>query len=210
MQNKNLIFDLDATLYYVGDEIEKLCDAKVVEYFVKNLGLNFSQAKDLIKDIRSRYAYDVEALEGELPFSKAEFIDYVCDVDVSVLKADSELDNLLKALPQSKYILTDSIKKHVDDTLRALSVDAGRFNGIFDAHDMAYAFKYNPQSYSLFLRKYNLDAKDCIMFEDSLVNLKTAKSLGFSTVLIRPELKSAAYVDYCFGDIKTALKALFF
>lgn len=210
MQNKNLVFDLDATLYYAGDTIEKLCDAKVVEYFVKKMNLSFSQAEKLIADIRSRYAYDVEALESELPFSKAEFMDYVCDIDVSSLAADKELDAVLRLLPQPKYILTDSISKHVSDTLRAIHVGIDNFKGVFDARDMAYTFKYNPQSYRLFLQKYNLNAKDCIMFEDSLTNLKTAKSLGFSTVLIRPEAKGAEYIDYCFSDIKTALWALFF
>ena len=47
MKNKTLIFDLDATLYYVGDKIEKLCDAKVVSYLVENMNVSESNAHHL-------------------------------------------------------------------------------------------------------------------------------------------------------------------
>lgn len=209
MKNKILVFDLDATLYYAGDEIEKLCDAKVVRWFSNKLNISSEQADKLIKDIRSRYAYDVEALEHDFPFSKYEFIEDVCDVDVSILEPDIELNGLLKSLPEPKYILTDSIRRHVSDTLKAIRVEEGLFNGVFDAHDMNYTFKYNPESFRLFLQKYNLKAEDCILFEDSVTNLTTAQKLGFTTVLVRPDIPNGTRFDYCFPDIKTALKTLF-
>ena len=209
MQNKVLVFDLDATLYYAGDKIEELCDAKVIRYFADKLNISLKQSEDLIKDIRSRYAYDVEALEHDFPFSKFEFMEDVCDVDVSILQPDTKLNGLLKRLPQPKYILTDSTRRHVSDTLKAIRVDENLFTGVFDAHDMNYTFKYNPESFRLFLQKYNLKAQDCILFEDSVTNLRTAQQLGFTTVLIRPDIPAEANFDYCFSDIKTALTKLF-
>lgn len=209
MQNKVLIFDLDATLYDVGDKIEQLCDAKVVRYFADKLKISLEQSEKLISEVRSRYAYDVEALEHDFPFSKFEFMEDVCDVDVSVLQPDPKLNELLKSLPQPKYILTDSIRRHVHDTLKAIQVDENLFSGVFDAHDMKYTFKYNPESFKLFLQKYNLNAKDCVLFEDSVTNLKTAKKLGFTTVLIRREHPADVDFDYYFPDIKTALAKLF-
>lgn len=209
MQNKVLVFDLDATLYYAGDKIEELCDAKVIRYFADKLNISLKQSEDLIKDIRSRYAYDVEALEHDFPFSKFEFMEDVCDVDVSILQPDTKLNGLLKRLPQPKYILTDSTRRHVSDTLKAIRVDENLFTGVFDAHDMNYTFKYNPESFRLFLQKYGLKASDCVLFEDSANNLKVAKSLGFKTVLIRPECPEEQKADYWFPDIKTATTKLF-
>lgn len=209
MQNKVLVFDLDATLYYAGDKIEELCDAKVIRYFAGKLNISLKQSEDLVKDVRSRYIYDIEALEHDFPFSKFEFMEDICDVDVSILPPDTELNELLKHLPQPKYILTDSIRRHVSDTLKAIHVDENLFAGVFDAHDMNYTFKHNPESFEMFLQKYNLKAGDCILFEDSANNLKIAKSLGFKTVLIRPECPEEQKADYWFPDIKTALKSLF-
>lgn len=208
MQNKILVFDLDGTLYYAGDKIERLCNAKIIRYFADKLNIGLEQSENLIKDIRSRYAYDVEALEHDFPFSKFEFMEDVCDVDVSILPPDAELNDLLKRLPQPKYILTDSTGRHVSDTLKAIRVDESLFSGVFDAHDMNYTFKYNPESFRMFLQKYNLKAGDCILFEDSVINLRTAQQLGFTTVLIRPDIPAEANFNYCFSDIKTALKSL--
>lgn len=209
MQNKVLVFDLDATLYYAGDKIEELCDAKVIRYFADKLNISLKQSEDLVKDVRSRYAYDVEVLEHDFPFSKFEFMEDVCDVDVSILPPDTELNELLKHLPQPKYILTDSIRRHVSDTLKAIHVDENLFAGVFDAHDMNYTFKHNPESFAMFLQKYGLKASDCVLFEDSANNLKVAKSLGFKTVLIRPECPEEQKADYWFPDIKTAITKLF-
>lgn len=208
MKNKNLVFDLDATLYYVGDEIEKLCDKKVINFFTQKMNITNEQSEQVVKEVRSRYAYDVEALEGDFPFSKQEFLEEICNVDVSMLVPDRELNDILHQLPQNKYILTDSIYHHVKDTLKAICVDESLFKGIFDAHDMAYTFKYRPESFKMFLQKYGLQAAECILFEDSIKNLRVAKSLGFITVLIRPEKIDDEAVDYWFSDIKSALKAL--
>ena len=49
MKNKTLIFDLDATLYYVGDKVEKLCDDRVVSYLNEYLKIDKSRALELIK-----------------------------------------------------------------------------------------------------------------------------------------------------------------
>ena len=45
MKNKILIFDLDATLYYIGNKREKICDNKVVSYLVKNLQILYIDSK---------------------------------------------------------------------------------------------------------------------------------------------------------------------
>jgi len=211
MKNKILVFDLDATLYYAGNQIEQLCDAKICHYFMNRLSMSESQALDLIHSIRQNYHYESDAIGIELSFSKPDFIEYICDVDVGILPPSPQLNHILKSIPNTKYILTDSTSKHVHDTLHQLGVDTNHFSGIFDAHNMQYIFKYNPQSYKLFLQKYGLNATDCIMFEDSYTNLEVAKSLGFSTVLIRPDAVSKpVYADYVFKDITTALKKLFF
>lgn len=209
MKNKKLVFDLDATLYYAGDKIEKLCDEKVINFFAKKMKITDEEAERLVKQVRSRYVYDVEALESDFPFSKFEFLEDICDVDVSMLQSDSELNEILHKLPQDKYILTDSIYRHVKDTLKVLHVDEQLFKGVFDAHDMGYIFKYRPKSFEQFLQKYGLQSSECILFEDSITNLRVAKSLGFITVLVRPEKIEDDKVDYWFSDIKSALKALF-
>ena len=206
-KDKVLVFDLDGTLYNVDQKVEDLVDAKVKDFFKQKLKLNEAEANRLIKDIRKRYQYDVEALDEEYPFSKKDFMDFICNVDVSFLPQDHALDAKLKEMPQRKFILTDSTKKHVLDVLLVIGVATDNFVSIFDGHDMAYTFKHNHKGFKLFLDNYSLKAKDCLLFEDNPCNLEVAKEMGFTTVLISQEDKETpSFCDYRFADIKKALE----
>ncbi len=209
LQNKILVFDLDGTLYQDVAEVDALEYVKIISFISSKLQITETQAQEVIADIRSRYVYDIDALEGELPFSKEEFLEDVCDVDVSFLSQAPELNNLLSQLSQRKFILTDSIAKHVADTLKAIGVSEDLFEAVFSAKDMDYLFKYRPQGFEKFLQRFSLKAQDCIVFEDSLRNLKIAKSLGFTTVHIASEASHQEdFVDYQFSDINTAIQQL--
>ena len=210
MKTKNLVFDLDATLYYAGNAIEELSDKKVCTYFVDKLHITLSQAQDLIAELRKKYKYETEAINKELPFSKYDFVEYICDLDMSILPTNKELDNLLSQIPNPKYILTDSTSKHVKDTLKQIAVSEKHFQGICDAHIMSYTFKHSLEGYNKFFEHFLLKPEDCIMFEDSLKNLEVAKSLGMTTVLISPNIKEKpTFADYLYSNITIALKQLF-
>ena len=201
-----LVFDLDATLYNVGNRIEDLVDAKVIKFFMRELQVTEDQAKEIIRNIRQKYAYDVEASGKEFNFSKKEFMDYICDVDTSCIPQNKELSAKLARIPQRKFIMTDSTRAHVFDVLAALGVSADNFAGIFDCDDMQYTFKHNPESFKIFLNKYHLKAGECIMFEDSIGNLEIAKQVGFTTVLINScSTVVPAFCDYQFATINLAL-----
>ena len=95
MKNKVLIFDLDATLYYVGNKIEKLCDRKVISYIVKNLHLSEDKADSLVKSLREKYRYDSEAISYNYSLPQREFVEYICDVSTDDIYQDKELDAIL-------------------------------------------------------------------------------------------------------------------
>lgn len=210
MKKKTLIFDLDSTLYYVGDKIEKLCDSKVMSYLVKNMNISETKAHHLIKQFREKYRYDSEAIAKEYPFKQSEFVEYVCDMPTDDIPQDKELSQILRQIPNTKYILTDSTQKHTKDILKKMKVDENIFTYIYDAHDMEYIFKYRRECFEKFLQTFNLKAQDCVMFEDSIKNLETAKACGMITVYIKPnQTNKPEFVDYMFADIKTALRELF-
>lgn len=210
MKNKTLIFDLDSTLYYVGNKMEKLCDNKVISYVVKNLHVSESEALNLIKRFREEYRYDSEAIVNKYSISQKDFVEYVCDIPTDDIPQDKELNALLKQISNAKYILTDSTQKHTKDILKKMEVSENNFNYIYDAHDMDYIFKYRKGCFEKFLAKFNLQAKDCVMFEDSYKNLEMAKFCGMTTVYIKHDVtEKPQSVDYMYPDIKTALKSLF-
>ena len=210
MKNKILIFDLDATLYYVGDKMEKRFDDKIVSYFIKTLDVSEEKVWDLIYELRKKYKYDSEAITQTFSVSQAEFMEYVCDVTTDDIVQDKELDILLKQISNDKYILTDSTKKHVKDVLNKMEVSEDHFIYVYDAHDMEYIYKYRDGCFEKFLEHFNLRGKDCVIFEDNIENIEKAKGCGITTVYIKPDIvEKPQCVDYLYPDIKTSLKDLF-
>ncbi len=208
-KDKVLIFDLDATLYYVGEEIEDKCTVKLINYISNKLQISYEESKNLIFKVRKKYQYQTDAIGKEFPFTINELLEEECDVDVSMLKPNEKLNKILYNLPNDKYILTNSTHKHVNDTLKQIAIDKEVFNGIFDIQDMNYKFKHNIEGYKIFLDYFSLKAKNCCMFDDSVYNLESAKLLGITTILVNPTIKEKPLVvDYLFPDITTALEYL--
>ena len=172
MKNKTLIFDLDATLYYVGDKIEKLCDAKVVSYLVENMNVSETKAHHLIKQFREKYRYDSEAIEKEFPVSQSEFVEYVCDVPTDCIPQDKELSQILRQIPNTKYILTDSTQKHTKDILKKMKVDENIFTYI---HKKTTPIKYDNDFLFTLKAKYTSLGFD--MFKLSQYSTATFNSL---------------------------------
>ena len=205
-EDKVLVFDLDGTLYADVAVIGEQESARILHFFMRKLRLNREEAEDFIIKIRSKHYYDVDAFGHELPLSKKEFLDYICDVDVSCLPINEKLNELLKKMSQTKYILTDSTRGHVKSVLNAIGVEEKHFEDFFDADSMNYEFKDTGKAYCRFFEKHRLVPKNCVMFEDNKINIKMAKQAGMITVLIGNKEKHCPEADYEFKDINLALE----
>jgi putative hydrolase of the HAD superfamily len=60
----------------------------------------------------------------------------------------------------------------------------GLFKGVIGADAMGDVCKPDPAAFEIALRMSGADASRTVLFEDSLKNLRTAKALGLSTLLI--------------------------
>jgi putative hydrolase of the HAD superfamily len=209
LEDKVLVFDVDNTLYQAGDLVDQKEDVNIKRFFAEKLNIDENGAWQIIQDIRSRYRYDVDALESEYPFSKYEFMEKGCRVDMSFLKPNLELNTLLQSIPQTKIIFTDNTANHVSDVFNAVGIDADNFVGIFDAHSMNYTFKHQNKAFEMMLEHFKVNPTNCIMFEDNITNLQMAKNFEMTTVLINPTIiEKPQFVDYMFTDITSALKYL--
>lgn len=203
----NYIFDLDATLYRDNGEVEADCERLVDEFFMARLNLSETDARKKREEILHKFHYEAEAMEPQFGISVKEFMDYICDVNVSHLPRNPKLEEMLLRLPGERFIYTDSTVKHVHDTLRQIGVRADIFAKIFDAEEAEYNFKYRCEGFEKFFDKCRIEPHGSVMFEDSLRNLKTAKSFGMTAILISPVPVNEDFIDYQFSDINKALDA---
>jgi putative hydrolase of the HAD superfamily len=99
------------------------------------------------------------------------------------LSPDPALAGLLASLSFPKGIFTSGHRPHALRVLRCLGVEQF-FPQIFDITFTQYIPKPNPEPYHQVLAHLCLEGRDCMMIEDMPANLKPAKDLGMTTVLI--------------------------
>lgn len=206
---KKLIFDLDGTLYRKDERGMLPTDIRAIEFLRNNAGLGQSEAEKLWQELAAGYKYGIMDFEKTFAFSRDDFCNYVCDLDdMSYAGIIDGLNDALLSFAQDKYIFTDNTLKQTIKTLNYLRIDEGHFKVVFDAKSGDYLFKPNLVVYEKFLQENNLEAKDCIMFEDTVSNLKPAKDLGMVTVLISDKDDKYNFCDYYFTDVLQALSFL--
>lgn len=202
---KNFIFDLDKTLYSCKFDTQPLFDVRCIE-FLKNKNITWTDAAFFHNGWCKKYQYNLETVEQECGFSVHDFMEYICDVDMSFLHPDSKLNELLEKLPVQKYIFTDSTMKHVMDTLRIMEINPEVFEKIYVSKDGGYIFKYDILSFTKMLSSCHLKAEESLLFEDNTANIIAAKQLKMGTVWINDGSEELDEADYKFKDILSALE----
>lgn len=207
-QFKNYIFDLDATLYQDNGEFEANYEILVDKFFMTRLNMSEAEAQEERNKIISKFISGTEGIRPQFGISVKEFMDYTCAADVSHLSQNLWLEEQLRCLSGRLFIFTDSTVGHVHDTLSRIGVSQDIFAKIFDAEQAGYNFKYQKETFECFFKKCQVVPQESVMFEDSLRNLKMAKSFGITTILISQENVEEDFIDYQFSDINKALGAI--
>lgn len=201
---KTLIFDLDDTLYPHSLGYKEHSYQRIPEFCQKYLNLSFEEYAALSKEYFAKYgnAYKLYQDKGT---SFEEYIKYVCDLDMSKVKYNKELDEKIKTLPHKKIIYTDANLTHTIDTLKQLKLDK-HFKDIHTIVEANYIFKSHSKAFENFLKIYNLKAEETAIFEDNLENLKSAKASGLTTILINEQGgEKPDFCDFMFSYINSAL-----
>jgi putative hydrolase of the HAD superfamily len=189
------IFDLDNTLYPASANLFAQIDKRMKAFIAKAFGMTEDDAFKLQKRYYHAHGTTLRGLMINHEVDPNAFLDYVHDIDHSVLNADPHLDAALAGLPGRKFIYTNGSAYHARSVMDRLGVTK-HFSGVYDIHASNYIPKPDPGPYVEMVTKHGIDAKHAIMFEDSHRNLKPAAALGMKTVWVRhPENHAPAGTD---------------
>ena len=180
---ENWIFDLDNTLYPAECHLFKEIDQRMTAFVQDRLGLGFDAARRIQKDYYAEYGTTLSGLMQVNNVPPEDFLDYVHNIDLSVLPDGKDLSNALNRLPGRKFIFTNGSVRHAENVCGALGFDVA-FDGIFDIVAADYRPKPHRETYEQFIQTYDIDPKRAAMFEDLAVNLEAPHALGMTTVLI--------------------------
>jgi len=177
------VFDLDNTLYPADCNLFAQIDARMGAFIADKFGLSIQEAQRLRKTYYYQYGTTLAGLMRLHDVCPNSFLDYVHDIDLSVVQPSPELARVLDLLPGRKFIFTNGSRKHTEAITARLGL-AGCFDEIFDIHAANFIPKPELATYESFLRTHGVVSRAAAMFDDLPQNLRTAHRLGMTTVLV--------------------------
>ena len=209
----NWVFDLDNTLYSPEEDIFSQIDKRMTEFIISKFNVNEEEAFNIQKKYFLEYGTTLSGLMKRENIDPDEFLEFVHDINLEILKPNIELSKIIKNLPGDKFIFTNGSKKHAENVLKQLEM-SGIFDDIFDIKESNFIPKPNINAYLNFIDKTKIEPDVSIMFEDIGRNLEAAKKLGMKTVLIKRNVPmrndkfktkdfESLWEDYDFADCIT-------
>jgi putative hydrolase of the HAD superfamily len=107
---------------------------------------------------------------------------------------EPRLRHVLRSLPGKKVLYTNAPKHYALAVLKLLRI-ADLFDEVMAVEHTGYRPKPHTFGFLRLLQKHRVKPAQCVMVEDSLENLRTAKKLGMRTVWVNPGQQNEACVD---------------
>lgn len=203
------IFDLDNTLHDAGPHIFPHLNRSMTAYLVEHLGLDGETAGALRTHYWRRYGATLLGMMRHHDVDPHHFLwetHQFPALDRMVLRQPL-LRSVLTRLPGRKLVFSNAPVHYSRAVLGLLRV-ADLFDDVFSIEHTRFRPKPDPAGFQRLLRKHRLHPRRCVMVEDTLDNLRTAKRLGMRTVWVGPHLRSPACVDVSIRDLSTLPRML--
>ncbi|MFP4521670.1 MAG: pyrimidine 5'-nucleotidase [Fibrobacterota bacterium] len=198
LQKKLFLFDYDLTFYSMEAGIIQEIDRRISRYIERKTGMPFKDADELRQDFFREYGTTLRGLTKHYGVKPSDFLEYVLDVPEEVIPGpDPEISALLETIPQPKYIFTNAWGEYVRKSLDKMEL-SGYFLGIFDIIKFNYRCKPEEIVYIETCREIGIPPSETVLVEDSPENIKTARTLGMTTVSVGERARGCAdfHVSY--------------
>jgi len=179
------IFDLDNTLYPRSAKLFQQVDARIRAYVSRLLGVDEDEAERIQRNFYREHGTTLRGLMLTRNVNPDEFLEFVHDIDHSVVKPDPKLGEALLRLPGQKYIFTNGSRQHAEKVAARLGFPT-HFTDIFDIVAANLVPKPERETYDRFVSHFGLVPERAAMFEDLTRNLVVPKAVGMTTVLVVP------------------------
>jgi putative hydrolase of the HAD superfamily len=177
------IFDLDNTLYSPECALFVQIDKRMNAFLREMFEVGPEEAHRIQKHYYHKYGTTLSGLMKEHNLRPESFLEYVHDIDLSVVPEAPALGHAIERLPGRKFIFTNGSRKHAERVAAKLGV-LQHFDDLFDIVAGDYTPKPALVAYSRFLKTHGVEAKSAAMFEDLPHNLESPHMLGMATVLV--------------------------
>jgi putative hydrolase of the HAD superfamily len=191
------VFDLDNTLHDASAHIFPHINGAMTAYLERELGLGHDEANALRRTYWTRYGATLIGLIRHHGTNPGHFLAETHRFDdlPALLVSEPRLRHTLLRLHGRRLIFSNAPIRYSEAVLRGLGI-ADMFTDVFCIERARFRPKPDAWSFLRLARVHRLCLTRCIMVEDTLANLQTAKRLGMKTVWVSRERRTPAYVDY--------------
>ncbi|MGR2660933.1 MULTISPECIES: pyrimidine 5'-nucleotidase [Chromobacterium] len=202
MRNKTWIFDLDDTLHHASGGIFAHISHAMSAYMMKHLQVDAVEARLLRERYWAQYGATMHGLVTHHNIDPHDFLleTHKLEELEQWLFAEHNLAESLRALPGRKVIFSNGPHHYVEGILQRLAIER-HFHSIYGVEQLDYVPKPHVSAFRKVLAREKLDPRHCIMVEDSLPNLLTAKKLGMKTIWVSKQVRRPAHVDIRISSI---------
>ncbi len=185
-KTREWVFDLDNTLYPAESDVFAQIDQRMTQFVARLLGLDPVEARKIQKSYYAKHGTTMSGLMLEHKIEPESYLDFVHDIDLSLLNVDLALQEAISALPGRKIVFTNGSRGHATRVLAARGL-SGMFDNIIGIEDTGFVPKPQPMAYTHLLEQVKVNPAQSAFFEDMERNLAPAFALGFVTVLVHSD-----------------------
>lgn len=200
------IFDLDNTLHNASPHIFPHINRAMTAYIQRHLALDEPAAQHLRQHYWQRYGATLTGLMDKHGTDPRHFLQETHDLSVLLpgIVFEKAVRSMLKRLPGTKVVFSNGPGHYTQAILTSTRM-AQCFSALYSLERVRFRPKPESSGFYQVLKDLKTSPGRCVMVEDSLPNLKTAKRLGMKTVWISTDpasrLRRPPYVDVILASI---------
>jgi len=191
------LFDVDDTLYPSHSGLWDVIGERITTYMIERVGIDPRVVNELRKHYLESFGTALNGLRHDYGIDADDYLQYVHDLPLDqYLRPDPALDAMLSRIPLEKVIFTNSDAAHSTRVINRLGV-AHHFAParLIDIRALEFTNKPDPLAYQKALTLLNATADECVFADDALRNLRPAKAIGMTTIVVNENM-SVDGVDY--------------
>jgi putative hydrolase of the HAD superfamily len=193
---KTWLFDLDNTLHNATPHIFPHINRSMTACIVEHLRVDEAKATQIRQHYWQRYGATLLGLIRHHGVDPNHFLWHTHQFpDLKhMVVFERSLKAMLRRLPGRKIVFSNA-PLHYTEAVLELTGIAGCFDAVYSVERIRFQPKPAPAGFHHLLRAERLNPRNCIMVEDTLANLATAKRLGMKTVWVSTSTRQPPYVD---------------
>jgi putative hydrolase of the HAD superfamily len=191
------VFDLDDTLHNATAHIFPVMNRTMTQYIMDELQMDESAAHNLRQHYWRVYGATLKGLmrhHGVNPYHFLNETHKLIKLPEMVLQT-KRLRHMLQTLQGRKAIFTNAPRGYALRVLDLLGI-GDCFELVFSVESTKFHAKPSMRGFQLLLKAIQAKPEHCIMLEDNLPALMTAKRLGMKTIWVTKKLQKPNFVDY--------------